>query len=75
MELKIIDSYGLRKKAIAVEGCRKIKKRDMKWNSYTPQITVDPESYIVKVGQGKEEKVVTVEPAEQVALTRLYNVY
>lgn len=74
-ELKIIDTYGLKKKTIAVKGCRRIKKRDMKWNSYTPRITVDPESYIVKVGQGKEEQVVTVEPAEQVPLTRLYNVF
>lgn len=75
VESKTIASYGLKKQAVAVKGCRTVKKNDMKWNSFTPTITVDPESYVVKIREGRREEVVTVEPAARVCLTRSYNVY
>jgi urease len=40
-----IASYGLKKKAVAVENCRKISKRDMKLNDCMPHMEVDPETY------------------------------
>ncbi len=39
--------YGLRKRIDAVQACRKLGKKDMKWNDATPRITVDPETYAV----------------------------
>jgi len=44
-----IARYGLRKRPVAVRGCRSIGKRDMKLNDLTPSIRVDPETYIVTV--------------------------
>ena len=40
-------SYGLSKRIEAVRGCRRLGKKDMKWNDATPRITVDPETYEV----------------------------
>jgi urease subunit alpha len=39
--------YGLAKRAVAVRGCRRLSKRDMKLNDALPRITVDPETYVV----------------------------
>jgi urease subunit alpha len=44
-----VKGYGLRKRAVAVRGCRSIGKRDMKLNDLTPLIRVDPETYVVTV--------------------------
>ena len=44
-----IASYGLKKEAIPVVNCRKIGKKDMKNNDHLPKITVDPESYRVRL--------------------------
>ncbi|KAG5463339.1 MAG: urease, alpha subunit [Olpidium bornovanus] len=41
-------SYGLRKRIEAVRGCRAVRKKDMKLNSYLPRMRVDPETYEVK---------------------------
>src|SRR3984957_2558805 len=39
----ITNNYGLSKRIEAVKGCRKVSKRDLKWNDALPKITVDPE--------------------------------
>jgi len=39
--------YGLTKRIEAVRRCRRITKRDLKWNDALPKITVDPETYEV----------------------------
>jgi urease len=44
-----IASYGLRKKIAAVKNCRKIGKKDMKFNDVMPKMKVDPENYRVEV--------------------------
>jgi urease subunit alpha len=41
------ERYGLRKRLVAVRGCRTLGKRDMKLNDATPAIRVDPETYLV----------------------------
>src|ERR1041385_3405422 len=40
--------YGLTKRVEAVRGCRKVSKRDLKWNNALPKITVAPETYEVR---------------------------
>ena len=43
----IAKKYGLNKIVASVENVRKLTKKDMKLNSATPVICVDPERYIV----------------------------
>ena len=66
-----ISSYGLAKRPVAVKGCRTIRKRDLKWNNYTPKMSVDPETIAV-VADGVLQDV---EPAEALPLTRGYNLF
>jgi urease len=66
-----VASYGLQKRVEAVKGCRKIGKKDMKWNDLTPKMTVDPESYEVKA----DGVLMDVQPAEKLPLGRLYNLF
>ena len=37
---------GLNKRIEAVKGCRKVGKKDMKWNDARPKMKVDPERYV-----------------------------
>jgi urease len=67
----VIASYGLAKKFEAVKGCRKVSKKDMKWNDRTPEMKVDPEKYEVRA----DNALMTVPPAEKLPLTRLYNLF
>jgi urease subunit alpha len=46
-EAGVGDEYGLTKRVVAVRGCRRLGKRDMKLNDALPQINVDPETYVV----------------------------
>lgn len=66
-----IASYGLAKRAVAVKDCRKISKKDMKWNDTTPKMTVDPESYEVRA----DGVLMDVGPAETLPLSRIYNLF
>ncbi len=59
------------KKLVAVKNCRSIGKKDMVYNDLTPNIEVNPETYEVKV----DGKIATVDPAEKVSLSRLYNLF
>src|SRR6266700_719831 len=53
-------SYGLTKRIEAVKGCRKVGKKDLKWNNAMPKITVDPETYEVRA----DGELLTCEPAK-----------
>jgi len=67
----IAKRLGLQKTVAAVSGCRNIGKKDMKLNSATPAITVDPETYEVCAdGVHLESK-----PAASLPLTQLYNLF
>jgi len=59
------------KKLVPVKNCRSIGKKDMLYNDQTPNIEVNPETYEVKV----DGKLATVDPAEKVSLSRLYNLF
>ena len=50
---------------------RGVRKGDMKWNSNTPTMSVDPESYEVQA----DGVVMEVPPAEKLPLARGYNLF
>jgi urease subunit alpha len=60
--------YGLTKRIEAVKRCRKIGKRDLKWNNALPKITVDPETYEVRA----DGELLTCEPAKVLPLAQRY---
>ena len=66
-----IASYGLKKRFEAVRNCRKVTKKDMKWNDATPTMKVDPESYEVRA----DGELADIEPAEKLPLARYYNIF
>jgi urease alpha subunit len=41
-----VESYGVRKRVEAVKNCRRLSKRDMKYNGVTPQMNVDLETFV-----------------------------
>ena len=63
-----VKNYGLSKRIEAVKGCRKITKRDLKWNNALPKITVDPETYEVRA----DGELLTCEPAKVLPLAQRY---
>jgi urease len=66
-----IASLGLKKRVEAVRNCRKIGKKDMKFNDARPQMKVDPETYRVEA----DGMVCEAEPAEELPLGQAYFVY
>jgi urease subunit alpha len=68
---RVRDQYGLSKTVVAVEGCRSISKADMKLNDATPDIHVDPETYVVKA----DGEVLACEPVTSLPLAQLYSLF
>src|SRR4029077_5785162 len=64
----IAKSYGLSKRTEAVKACRKLSKKDLKWNNATPEITVDPETYEVRA----DGELLVCEPAALLPLAQRY---
>jgi len=64
-------SYGLRKRAVGVKGCRTVSKKDMKWNDKTPKMEVDPEKYEVRA----DGVLADIEPAKVLPLSKNYNLF
>ena len=71
MDNNVKEKFGIQKNVVPVRNCRNISKADMKFNSGTPEITVDPETYEVKA-DGVSLKS---EPAEKLPLTQLYSLF
>jgi len=63
-----VASYGLRRNVHAVRGCRALRKSDMKLNGATPEMRVDPETYIV-TADGEELRC---EPVAVLPLAQRY---
>jgi urease subunit alpha len=61
-------ALGLEKSLIAVEGTRKITKKDMVLNGATPTIEVDPETYEVRA----DGELLTCEPARELPMAQRY---
>jgi urease subunit alpha len=60
--------YGLERELVAVKGCRKIGKKDMRRNEATPKIKVDADTYQVTVDGEK----VGSEPLKTLPMTQRY---
>lgn len=71
MDGNVKAKYHLNKVVLPVSGCRNIGKADMKYNSETPEISVNPETYEVRVN-GEH---ITSKPAEKLPLTQIYNLF
>jgi urease alpha subunit len=67
-EKGVADTYDLTKRIEAVRGCRKIGKRDMKWNDALPKISVDPETYEVRA----DGELLRCDPATILPLAQRY---
>lgn len=66
--LGVFEKYGLNKEPLAVHNCRTISKKDLPYNDKTPDITIDPETYEVKI----DGETATCEPAKELALAQRY---
>jgi len=63
-----LDHLNLKKRLVAVKGCRTVTKRDLPFNDSLPKITVDPETYTV-TADGEELRC---EPMETLPLAQRY---
>ncbi|USG65036.1 urease subunit alpha [Brevibacillus ruminantium] len=59
---------GLQKCVLPVSGIRNLTKKDMKLNGETPEITVDPQTYEVKV----DGELLSCEPADVLPMAQRY---
>ena len=64
----LADELGLERKLLPVKNCRKIGKKDMKFNDRMGDIQVDPETYVTTV----DGEVITCEAAKTLPLTQKY---
>lgn len=64
----IKEELGLEKMVLPVSGIRQLTKKDMKLNSATPDIDVDPQTYEVKI----DGEVITCDPVDTVPLGQRY---
>jgi urease subunit alpha len=59
---------GLEKTIFPVKNCRNISKSDMMWNDKTPKISIDPETYEVRL----DGEIATSDPADHLSLAQRY---
>ncbi|RKP51527.1 urease subunit alpha [Cohnella endophytica] len=67
-DLGLHEQLGLQKQILPVRGIRNLKKQDMKHNGETPEISVDPQTFEVKVNG----ELITCEPADVVPMAQRY---
>lgn len=70
-ENHIKEKLGLDKIVLPVKNCRTVGKKDMILNDQTPQIEVDPETYMVKI----DGEQVDSKPSETLPLCRRYYLF
>jgi urease subunit alpha len=68
MKLGVAKKYGLHKHVVAIKGTRKIKKKNMHMNDYTPTMEVDPETYEVRA----DGELLRCEPAKVLPMAQKY---
>ncbi len=68
LENPAVAALGLEKPLVAVRGTRALKKKDMLFNGATPDISVDPETYVVKA----DDVHLVCEPARELPMTQRY---
>ncbi|MAC99534.1 MULTISPECIES: urease subunit alpha [Pseudomonas] len=67
----VAEKLGLKRRLEAVRNTRNISKADMKLNDYQPDISVDPQTYVVKA-DGVE---LLCEPADELPLAQRYYLF
>ncbi|XP_012943155.1 urease subunit alpha [Aplysia californica] len=70
-----LSSYGLSKNLFPVQGCRAVNKKDMILNDFCPILSVDPQTYSVKVKKEETDKdgeLLTCLPSERLSLAQRY---
>ena len=67
----IKEKLGLEKNVLPVKNCRNVGKKDMILNDATPQIEVDPETYMVKINGVQVDST----PSETLPLCRRYYLF
>ncbi|MGE8079823.1 urease subunit alpha [Peribacillus loiseleuriae] len=65
---KVHEKLGLEKIILPVRGIRNLTKKDMRLNSETPEITVDPQTYEVRVNG----ELITCDPVDKVPMGQRY---
>eukprot|EP00130_Batrachochytrium_dendrobatidis_P008665 XP_006683540.1 hypothetical protein BATDEDRAFT_93297 [Batrachochytrium dendrobatidis JAM81] len=65
---KVHEKLGLQKQILPVHGIRNLTKKSMKLNAETPEITVDPQTYEVRVNG----EVITCEPVDKLPMGQRY---
>lgn len=65
---KVQEKLGLEKLILPVHGIRKLTKKDMKLNGETPELSVDPQTYEVRVNG----ELITSEPAKELPMAQRY---
>jgi urease subunit alpha len=65
---KMHERFGLEKMISPVHGIRKIKKKHMVLNDYTPKMQIDPETYAVRA----DGKLLVCEPAKVLPMAQRY---
>jgi urease subunit alpha len=68
VERGVPQQLGLARRAVAVEGTRRLTKKDMKLNDALPRMQVDPETYEVRA----DDELLTCEPAKELPLAQRY---
>ncbi len=65
---KVHEKLGLEKVVLPVHGIRNLTKKDMKLNTETPNIEVDPQTYEVKING----ELITCDPIDKVSMGQRY---
>jgi urease alpha subunit len=68
VETETVTKYGLSKNIYPVKNCRGLKKTDMKHNTATPEIKVDPETYQVTA----DGELLSCAPLDNLPLAQKY---
>ncbi len=71
VEAGVASRLGLGRQLIACRNTRSIRKSDMILNAWQPVVTVDPQTYEVRA----DGQLLTCEPAEELPLAQLYNLF
>ncbi|MEJ5283798.1 MAG: urease subunit alpha [Brevinematia bacterium] len=67
----IHEKLKLKKKAVPVKNTRFLRKKDLPLNNVTPEIEVDPETYIVRANG----KILKCDPLDKLPLTQRYFIF
>lgn len=68
IEKGVPEKLGLRRRISEVKNCRKIGKKDMKWNDATPDVDINAETYEVRI----DGELINCEPVDVVPMAQRY---